>query len=87
MPGEQSLKAYAAAKPSFPTNGVDATFPKTAAVLAALARMGLVSTVDGERPSRCHSLNSFGNETDSASAILAMTSRLGLRFPRSISPT
>jgi hypothetical protein len=34
----------------------------------------------------CHSLNNFGNCTPNASAIRAMTNRLGFRFPRSIPP-
>jgi hypothetical protein len=38
------------------------------------------------RETYTHSLNSFGNGTDSALAILAITKRLGLRLPRSIPP-
>ena len=33
-----------------------------------------------------HSLNNFGKGTESAFAILAMTSKLGFRLPRSIPP-
>src|ERR1700692_1634734 len=33
------------------------------------------------------SFNNFGNGTDSALAILAMTSRLGFRLPRSMPPS
>jgi hypothetical protein len=37
-------------------------------------------------PLSAQSPSNFVNETDSASAILAMTKRLGFRFPRSIPP-
>lgn len=50
-------------------------------VSASFACVGIL-----RRPS-IHSSSKFCNGAESASAILAITSRLGLRLPRSIPPT